>query len=90
MCIRDSIKKVVEELDRYISYAAKSSFHAIEPVSYTPLDVYKRQAQTYPAGSPEYNKIFMTAVLLNPEHPVANLLSLIHIFQSVMLGKRLA
>lgn len=32
-----------------------------------------RIAQTYPAGSPEYNKIFMTAVLLNPEHPVANL-----------------
>ena len=32
-----------------------------------------RIARTYPAGSPEYNKIFMTAVLLNPEHPVANL-----------------
>lgn len=32
-----------------------------------------RIAQTYPAGSPEYNKVFMTAVLLNPEHPVANL-----------------
>lgn len=29
-----------------------------------------RIAQTYPAGSPEYNKIFMTAVLLNPEHPL--------------------
>ena len=32
-----------------------------------------RIARTYPADSPEYNKIFMTAVLLNPEHPVANL-----------------
>lgn len=32
-----------------------------------------RIAQTYPAGSPEYNKVFMTAVLLNPDHPVANL-----------------
>ena len=32
-----------------------------------------RIAQTYPAGTPEYNKVFMTAVLLNPDHPVANL-----------------
>lgn len=32
-----------------------------------------RIAQTYSPGSPEYNKIFMTAVLLNPDHPVANL-----------------
>lgn len=32
-----------------------------------------RIAQTYPEGSPEYNKVFMTAVLLNPDHPVANL-----------------
>ncbi|WP_455672388.1 DUF3868 domain-containing protein [Phocaeicola sp.] len=32
-----------------------------------------RIAQTYPVGSAEYNKVFMTAVLLNPEHPVANL-----------------
>lgn len=32
-----------------------------------------RIAQTYPAGSPEYNQVFMTAVLLNPDHPVANL-----------------
>lgn len=32
-----------------------------------------RIAHTYPAGSPEYNKVFMTAVLLNPDHPVANL-----------------
>lgn len=32
-----------------------------------------RIAQTYPEGSPEYKKIFMTAVLLNPDHPVANL-----------------
>lgn len=31
-----------------------------------------RIAQTYPAGSAEYNKVFMTAALLNPEHPVAN------------------
>lgn len=32
-----------------------------------------RIAQTYSVGSPEYNEIFMTAVRLNPGHPVANL-----------------
>lgn len=32
-----------------------------------------RIAHTYEAGSAEYNKIFMTAVLLNPDHPIANL-----------------
>lgn len=32
-----------------------------------------RIARTYPPGSAEYNKVFMTAVRLNPEHPVANL-----------------
>lgn len=32
-----------------------------------------RIAQTYRPGTPEYNKVFMTAVLFNPEHPVANL-----------------
>ena len=32
-----------------------------------------RIAQTYPVNSPEYNKVFMTAVSLNPDHPVANL-----------------
>lgn len=32
-----------------------------------------RIARTYPEGSPEYNKVFMTAVLLNPENPTANL-----------------
>lgn len=32
-----------------------------------------RIAQTYPTGSPAYNEVFMTAVQMNPEHPVANL-----------------
>lgn len=32
-----------------------------------------RIAQTYKAGSIEYNHLFMTAVLLNPDHPIANL-----------------
>lgn len=31
-----------------------------------------RIAQTYPQGSPEYNNVFMTAVLLNPENETAN------------------
>lgn len=32
-----------------------------------------RIAQTYPTGSPEYSKVLMTAVSLNPENPTANL-----------------
>lgn len=32
-----------------------------------------RIAQTYPVGGPEYCQLFRTAVLLNPENPVANL-----------------
>lgn len=36
------------------------------------IDEMFRIAQTYPEGSAEYNKVFMTAVLLNPENPVAN------------------
>ena len=32
-----------------------------------------RIAQTYPQGSNEYNSVFMTAVVLNPDNPVANL-----------------
>lgn len=36
------------------------------------IDEMFRIAQTYAEGSAEYNKVFMTAVLLNPEHPVAN------------------
>ena len=31
-----------------------------------------RIAQTYPQGSPEYNNVFMTAVLLNPDNETAN------------------
>lgn len=32
-----------------------------------------RIAQTYPVGSAAYNEVFLTAVRLNPDHPVANL-----------------
>lgn len=32
-----------------------------------------RLSQTYPVGSEEYNEVFLTAVRLNPTHPVANL-----------------
>lgn len=32
-----------------------------------------RIAQTYKVGSVEYNHLFMTTVLLNPDHPAANL-----------------
>lgn len=36
------------------------------------IDEMFRIAQTYAEGSAAYNKVFMTAVLLNPEHPIAN------------------
>lgn len=32
-----------------------------------------RLSQTYPVGSAAYNEVFLTAVRLNPDHPVANL-----------------
>lgn len=50
---------------------AKEVFHT-NPKNLSIEEMF-RIAQTYPEGSPEYNKIFMTAVLLNPDHPVANL-----------------
>lgn len=49
---------------------AKEVFHA-NPKNLSIEEMF-RIAQTYPPGSPEYNKVFMTAALLNPDHPVAN------------------
>lgn len=49
---------------------AREIFHT-QPKNLSIEEMF-RIAQTYPEGSPEYNKIFMTAVLLNPDHPVAN------------------
>ncbi len=49
---------------------AKEVFHT-NPKNLSIEEMF-RIAQTYPTGSPEYNKVFMAAVLLNPDHPVAN------------------
>lgn len=49
---------------------AKEVFHT-NPKNLSIEEMF-RIAQTYPTGSPEYNKVFMTAVLLNPDHAVAN------------------
>ena len=48
---RTLIKKVVEELDLYISYAAKSSFHDIELYKSSPVKVWitPEEAQKLPA-----------------------------------------
>lgn len=48
---RTLIKKVVEELDLYISYAAKSSFHDIELYKSSPVKVWitPEEAQKFPA-----------------------------------------